>query len=270
MSALRVVAAARIDVVIFDWAGTLVDFGSCAPVAAMRAAFAAFGIRVPDPAIRAHMGLAKRDHASQILATPEVARAWAERHGPPDDSAVDRLYAAYLERQADVIAEHSRPIPGVAQALAELRRGGIRIGSTTGYPRAIIAPVAELARGAGVAPEVVVACDEVPRPRPGPGQALAVAVALGASDVRHCVKVDDAPAGIAEGLAAGMHVIGVAATGNGVGMPEAEFAALPPDERAGRIAAATRELAAAGAHRVIGSVAELPAVLAGLAAGASN
>ncbi|MCU0897079.1 MAG: phosphonoacetaldehyde hydrolase [Burkholderiales bacterium] len=263
-------AGVPVEVAIFDWAGTLVDFGSCAPVEAMRAAFAAFGIRVPNPAIRAHMGLAKRDHAAHILAMPEVARAWVERHGEPDDFAVDRLYAAYLERQADVIAEYSRPIPGVADALASLRRRGVRIGSTTGYPRAIIAPVADLARGAGVAPDVLVACDEVPRPRPGPGQALAVAVALGASDVRHCVKVDDAPAGIAEGLAAGMYVIGVAATGNGVGMPHAEFAALPLDERAERLAAATRELAAAGAHRVIGSVADLPAVLAGLAAGASS
>jgi len=254
-------AAGAIEVVIFDWAGTLVDFGSCAPVEAMRAAFAAFGIDVPDPIIREHMGLAKRDHVARILAAAPVSRAWSERHGAPDDAAVNALYAAYLARQSDVIAAFSQPIPGVPDALAALARRGIRIGSTTGYPRAIIAPVAERARSAGIAPEVVVACDEVPRPRPGPGQALAVALALGASDVRRCVKVDDAPAGIAEGLAAGMRVVGIAATGNGIGLPQAAFAALPPSERAARIVAAERELAAAGAHGVIASVAELPSLL---------
>jgi phosphonoacetaldehyde hydrolase len=258
-------AVGAVEVVIFDWAGTLVDFGSCAPVAAMRAAFAAFGIDVPDPIIRKHMGLAKRDHAAKILAAAPVSRAWIERRGTPDDAAVDAIYAAYLTQQADVIAAFSQPIPGAADALEALRRRGIRIGSTTGYPRAIIAPVVECARNAGVAPEVVIACDEVPRPRPGPGQALAVAVALGASDVRRCVKVDDAPAGIAEGLSAGMRVVGVAATGNGIGMSRTAFETLPPAARAKRIATASRELAAAGAHVVIASVADLPATIAALA-----
>jgi phosphonoacetaldehyde hydrolase len=258
-------AAGGIEIAIFDWAGTLVDFGSCAPVAAMRAAFAAFGIDVPDALVREHMGLAKRDHAAKILAATPVSRAWIERRGTPDDAAVDAIYAAYLAQQADIIAAFSEPIPGAADALEALRRRGIRIGSTTGYPRSIIAPVAEHARHAGVAPEVVIACDEVPRPRPGPGQALAAAVALGTTDVRRCVKVDDAPAGIAEGLSAGMRVVGVAATGNGVGMSRTAFEALPPAARAARIAAASRELAAAGAHIVIASIADLPAALVALA-----
>lgn len=254
-------AARNIEVAIFDWAGTLVDFGSCAPVEAMRAAFAAFGIDVPAAVIRPHMGLAKRHHVAQILATAEVSRAWAARHGAPGAGAVDALYRAYLERQPEAIAAFSAPIPGVAEALAALRAQGVRVGSTTGYPRAIVAPVAERARAAGIAPEAIVACDEVPRPRPGPGQALAVAVALGASDVRRCVKVDDTPAGIAEGLSAGMFVVGVAATGNGIGMPQAEFAALSREERDARIAHAGRVLAAAGADLVLASVSELPAAL---------
>jgi len=132
---------------------------------------------------------------------------------------------------------------------------------TTGFPGPVSGGGGAGGGGGGMAAGGGGGCSDGPPPRPGPGQALAVAVALGASDVRRCVKVDDAPAGIAEGLAAGMRVVGIAATGNGIGLPQAAFAALPPGERAARIAAAERELAAAGAHGVIASVAELPSLL---------
>jgi phosphonoacetaldehyde hydrolase len=79
--------------------------------------------------------------------------------------------------------------------------------------------------------------------------------------------VDDAAVGIAEGRGAGVWTIGIAASGNGVGLSAEALAALPGDEREARIAASRAALKEAGAHLVIDTVADLPGALAQLAIG---
>jgi len=71
------------DLVIFDWAGTVVDFGCQAPVTALVAAFAAAGVTLSESTARADMGMAKSDHVRAILARPEVIAAWKQAHGAP-------------------------------------------------------------------------------------------------------------------------------------------------------------------------------------------
>jgi phosphonoacetaldehyde hydrolase len=75
------------------------------------------------------------------------------------------------------------------------------------------------------------------------------------------VKVGDTPADIAEGLNAGAWAVGVAATGNMVGLSQTDFDALSQIERHDRIAAGRAALIAAGAHYVIDSVADLEPVI---------
>ena len=52
------VHARRFDLVIFDWAGTMVDFGCCAPIDAYVEAFARRGVTLAEAAARADMGIA--------------------------------------------------------------------------------------------------------------------------------------------------------------------------------------------------------------------
>jgi len=73
------------DLVIFDWAGTMVDFGCCAPIAAYLEAFARRGVTLAEAAARADMGIAKVDHVRALLARPEVAAAWLVARGRPSD-----------------------------------------------------------------------------------------------------------------------------------------------------------------------------------------
>ncbi|MOA35638.1 Phosphonoacetaldehyde hydrolase [compost metagenome] len=123
------------------------------------------------------------------------------------------------------------------------------------------------AAAAGVAPEYVVAGDELAAgARPGPFMALANVLALGITDVRACVKVDDTVPGIAEGRNAGMWTVGLSLTGNEVGYSLAEYAQAPAQEVAERVAAAEKKLRAAGAHYVVHSIQELPGVLLDIAA----
>ena len=69
------------DLVIFDWAGTMVDFGCEAPVKALIEAFGSEGVPIDEAAARRDMGKAKVDHVRALLAEPAVAAAWLARHG---------------------------------------------------------------------------------------------------------------------------------------------------------------------------------------------
>ena len=59
-----------IKAVIFDWAGTMVDFGCMAPVQALIDAFAVHGVTITPAQARRDMGRAKRDHVAGYLARP--------------------------------------------------------------------------------------------------------------------------------------------------------------------------------------------------------
>ena len=86
--------------VIFDWAGTIVDYGSLAPVVAFRALFAGAGVPIDEATARGPMGRNKRDHIADILLrAPGVASAWAAARGgaAPGEADVDALYARMAE-----------------------------------------------------------------------------------------------------------------------------------------------------------------------------
>lgn len=266
-AAAAVASLAPLEAVIFDWAGTLVDFGSLAPTQIFVEAFATFGITVTLEQARGPMGLSKWDHIHQLLQTPEIRSQWLARTGQePGDRDVDAIYAHFMPLQIAKVGEFSAPIAGAVECLQWLRAQGLKVGSCSGYPREVLAQLLPQARAAGVAPDHVVAGDELPAGgRPGPWMALANVLALGVRDVRACVKVDDTVPGIEEGLNAGMWTVGLSLSGNEVGLSLPELAHTPHDEVAERMAAAERKLRAAGAHYVVRSVAELPQVLAQIA-----
>jgi phosphonoacetaldehyde hydrolase len=118
------------------------------------------------------------------------------------------------------------------------------------------------ARAQGLQLDHTVAGDDLkPGGRPGPWMALANVIELGVRDVAACVKVDDTEPGIIEGLCAGMWTVGIALSGNEMGLTLEEVAALPEPERRSRREAAAGRFQSWGAHYVIDTVADLPGVL---------
>jgi beta-phosphoglucomutase-like phosphatase (HAD superfamily) len=57
-----------VQAVILDWAGTTVDFGSLAPVAAFTQLFAAQGVDLSLDEVRGPMGTEKREHIRRLCA----------------------------------------------------------------------------------------------------------------------------------------------------------------------------------------------------------
>ncbi len=249
---------AAFDLVIFDWAGTMVDFGCRAPVAALIEAFARRGVALDEAAARADMGKAKADHVRALLARPEVAAAWRSATGAPSTEAdVAALMEDLGPLMRTAAAEAAELIPGAAETVKALRAAGLKIASSTGYTREMMAPVLARAAEQGYAPDHLVCADETPEGRPSPLMIYKACAELGVWPLSRVIKVDDAAAGVGEGRNAGCFTIGVAASGNGVGLSLAALAALEPAERETRTAAAAAALKAAGADQVIDTVADL-------------
>src|SRR5262249_52008187 len=139
-----------VQAVIFDWAGTMVDFGSFAPTQVLIDAFAGFGIAVSLAEARVPMGLAKCDHIQALGAMPSLAARWSAKYGRTmTDQDVDAIYASFLPLQVERVGEHSAVIPGALDVLAGLRARGVKLGSCSGYPRVVMNPLLEHAREAG-------------------------------------------------------------------------------------------------------------------------
>lgn len=251
-----------VSAVVFDWAGTLIDYGSCAPVLAVASVFKLFDVPVTIDEARGPMGMAKRDHLRTMLEMPRIAEQWRQVHGATaDEQAIDKLYARFLETQRELLADHATLIPGALATVAECRRRGIKIGSTTGYTRELMEIVMPVARSGGLEVDAMYCASDFVEGRPAPWMCFENARTLGVYPMAAIVKIDDTTVGVEEGLNAGMWSIGVAKTGNLIGLTEAELAALPSTEQSERLKSAHDRLRASGAHFTVDSVAELPGVI---------
>jgi phosphonoacetaldehyde hydrolase len=247
----------RFDLVIFDWAGTMVDFGCEAPVKALIEAFGAEGVHIDEATARRDMGKAKRDQVGSLLKEPAVAAAWRAHHGRVADAAdIDVMMARLGPLMRDHAARASTLIPGARESFNRLRAAGLRVASSTGYTREMMQPVLARAAEQGYVPEHVICSGETPAGRPSPLMIYKACAELGVWPLSRVVKVDDAQVGVAEGKAAGAFTIGVA-SGNALGLSLEALHGLSPAQRDRRVESARQALRGAGADLVIDSVADL-------------
>ena len=117
-----------VKAVVFDWAGTMVDFGSFAPMKSFVAAFDAFGVEVTLEEARGPMGLPKRVHIQTMIHQPRIATLWQQQHGAaPTDADIDAILARFEPINARVAADHADLIPGALDMLAALDQRGMAL-----------------------------------------------------------------------------------------------------------------------------------------------
>jgi phosphonoacetaldehyde hydrolase len=248
----------RIKGVVLDWAGTTIDHGSRAPAVVFQEIFRQRGVPISIAQARGPMGMAKREHIAAIAAMPEVAEAWQSRYGRAcSERDIEGMYEDFLPLQKDTLGRHCDLIPGVAEAIAELKRLGLRIGSSTGYTRELMEIVTAAAARQGYAPECALCAEDAPRGRPAPYLLFEAAKRLEIYPMWSIVIADDTPVGVQAGRNAGCWTIGVTRTGNCLGMSLEEVNSLPAAERQQMCAAAAAALTSAGAHLTIESVADI-------------
>ncbi len=247
-----------IQAALLDWAGTTMDFGCMAPAVVFVKVFERAGVPITMEEARAPMGAHKRVHIQKITQLDGVRKRWEAKHGrPPGEKDVDTTFADFVPLQLACLSEYSDLIPGTLDAMKALRARGIKIGSTTGYLREMMEINLRDAKTQGYEPDSTVCASDVPAGRPYPYMCLQNVINLQVSPVEACVKIDDTVPGIEEGLNAGMWSIGLAISGNEVGLPLKEWQALPEAEKQTRRQRAYERMQKAGAHYVVDSIADV-------------
>jgi phosphonoacetaldehyde hydrolase len=244
---------------ILDWAGTTVDYGVFAPAVVFLEVFRRRGVEISMAEARAPMGLHKKEHLRRIAESPSVAGRWRQvlgREVRAED--LEAMYADFVPLQLACLGRYARLIPGTLEAQADFRARRMLTGTTTGFTRAMVEVVLEEARRQGYTPDCTVAADEVPAGRPAPYACWKIAIELRVWPAEACVKIGDTVPDIEEGLNAGMWAVGLALTGNEVGLSQQEVGALSPEERQRRSGEAAEKLTRAGAHYVVEGIWDLP------------
>jgi phosphonoacetaldehyde hydrolase len=255
----------EIKLVVLDLAGTTIDFGCMAPSGAFVAAFAARGVAVTLPEARGPMGLHKKDHIRAMLRTESVGAKWRARTGRDwAEADVDALYAEVTPRQVAAAAKYSALIPGVAEAVAELRRRGLKVAATTGYFREAADAVASAAKRQGYEPDFNICADDVPAGRPAPWMIFRCMEALGVYPPAAVLKIGDTAIDIDDGRNAGCWSVGVVDSSNEMGLAREELRSLPARELEARREQVLQRYRAAGSHGCLLHLGELPELIAAL------
>ncbi len=252
----------KIELVVSDLAGTIVDFGSQAPVAAFMACFAKWGVPITVTEARAPMGMHKRDHIRAILHASGVKERWNRVYQRrPDEEDVQRLFADFVPLQLEVLPRHLDGIPGAVRFSEFLRQSGICLAVTTGYNSRMLAMVMAALKREGIEPQFGISAEEVPAGRPAPHLIHACMKACGITDSKRVVKIGDTLADIAAGRNAGCLTVGVTDTGNLFGLTEQELLALDTGSLLRMREAATEKFNKAGADVVIPGISHFSEVM---------
>lgn len=254
----------RIEAVIFDWAGTIVDFGSFAPTTIFVEAFKTeYDFTISLAEARVPMGLGKWDHIQAVGQLEGVAQRWLTQFGKPmNETDVDKIYELFIPLQKAKVVDHSQPILNAINVVNDLKKQGIKIGSCTGYPRSVMEILIPAAAEHGYHPDCIVATDDLKHGgRPAPYMVLKNVIELGVTSVSNCIKVDDSTPGIYEGHNAGMWTVALLLSGNEAGLTYQQFKQADEKTLDEARQKASLVMEQSKPHYMIDTIDDLPSVL---------
>ena len=252
--------------IILDWAGTVVDCGVYSPVVVFLEGFKEEGVPVTIDEARQPMGTHKKVHLRKITEIPTVRERWFHHFKRfPTEDDVERMFRKFVPLQLSIISRYSKMIPGAVDVIDELqKKRNIKIGSTTGYTSQMMDILKVDAAEQGYVPDCIVTADQVPQARPFPYMVWSNAIQLDINPISAIVKVDDTVDGVLEGVTAGCWSVGIAKTGNYMGLNEEELKDLEQRDPAlfkRKLDQSYGILSNAGAHYVIDDINGLPRVI---------
>lgn len=253
----------KVKAVILDWAGTVVDCGVYAPAIAFTEVFKNEGIDISMEEAREPMGTHKKVHIFKITEIESVRQKWFKKFGRyPNEADVERMYNNFIPVQLACLQKYATMIEGAVETVDYLKQKmNLKIGSTTGFTKAMVEVIRKSAEEDGYIPDAVVSADEVPQARPYPYMVWLNCLRLDVNPIQAVVKVDDTADGVSEGITAGCWSIGLARTGNYVALNEDEIARSTTEDYERKLRRSYTILANAGAHYVIDTINDLPPVI---------
>ncbi|MCD8089544.1 MAG: phosphonoacetaldehyde hydrolase [Clostridiales bacterium] len=249
----------KIEAVIFDWAGTTVDYGCFAPVNAFNEAFKKFSISPTVKEIREPMGLLKIDHIRTMLNMNRISGLWKEIYGRPfTEDDVYNIYGEFESSLFESLACFAKPKKGVCETVEKLRSKGIKIGSTTGYTDRMMKIVTAEAEKNGYAPDLCITPDMTEGfGRPYPYMIFENMKRLEIMSTGSVIKVGDTVSDIKEGKNAGVWTVGVIEGSSESGLTEGEFSLLSESEKKQLAQKVENKFSSNGADFVISNINEI-------------
>jgi phosphoglycolate phosphatase len=177
--------------VIFDLDGTLIDTAGDLGEAMNHALGAAGLAPVPTIRVRHLVG-----HGARAMLT----QGFAERGAAPSAADMDRHVAVFLDHYLAHIADHSRPFPGAAETIGQLRRAGARIAICTNKREAPSRLLID-ALGLSALFDAIVGMDTAAAPKPDPAP---VRLCLDRTRATRGVFVGDSDTDVKAATAAGL------------------------------------------------------------------
>lgn len=253
----------KIEAVIFDWAGTTVDYGCFAPVQAFIEVFHEFGMDVTMEETRKPMGMLKRDHIQTMLAMPRIHDLWLQAHGHEiRDEDIDAMHDIFTEKLMSILDQFAEPKPYVIKTIELLKSMGIKIGSTTGYTDQMMDIVVRIAKEQGYSPDYWVTPNSVGNfGRPYPYMIFENMKQLQVSDVHAVLKVGDTISDIQEGKAAGVLTVGILEGSSLMGLTQQEYERMDISKQQVLCQCLSDEYREAGADYILKNMRELPALI---------
>lgn len=241
------------EAVIFDWAGTTVDYGCFAPVHAFIEVFKQYGIEPTMEETRKPMGMLKWDHIKTMLSMERISKEFERIYGRPfTDSDVDEMYSKFEEKLLGILDQFAEPKDYVIETIAELRKAGLKIGSTTGYTDVMMEIVTREAKKSGYEPDCWFSPDSTNHAgRPYPYMIFKNMEALKITSVENVIKVGDTISDIKEGKNAGVFTVGIIEGSSEMGLTKEEYDALEEDVRIRKNLEVTKRYLDAGADLVL-------------------
>jgi phosphonatase-like hydrolase len=182
----------HLDLVVFDMAGTTVEDRGQVP-SAFTAALEEHGIAVTPDQLSGVRGSSKRQAVRQLI--PK---------GPDREHIAETVYDSFCERLTRLYREEGvRPLPGVLDVFAWLRKNSVRLALNTGFDRRM---TELLISTLGWANEVnaIVCGDDVRAGRPAPYLIFHAMESTGESSVHRVATVGDTAVDLRAGYNAGV------------------------------------------------------------------
>jgi len=253
-----------IKAAVLDWSGTLADAYVIAPAVVFVEVFANQGVEISMQEARGPMGLRKDLHIKMLTEDPVIAARWQSIKGAaPTQADVDAMFKDFVPAQVACLPKYTALLPGIKEVVNGLQAQGIKIGVSTGFTRVMVDVLLKDVIAQGVTPDATVAGDEVVNgARPAPHMVFRNLDLMNISDVKSVVKCDDTVSGVGEALNAGCWGVGLVRYSNYMNINTLEEeATLSAADMAARMAHSRKILEQSGAHYVIDSLVELPAVI---------
>ncbi|MHB8574587.1 MAG: HAD family hydrolase [Dehalococcoidia bacterium] len=200
----------RLELVVFDLAGTLIDDGG-AVLNAYRLALSGERLPFTEDELQAARGGNKR----------AVMQMMAERGlgaGADADAAAARAYACFDAALSDEYQNGPlAPMAGAEQALQLLRAAGLKLATNTGFPRSLARLALARLDWLEAPFDAHVAGDEVPDGRPAPYMIQLAMQRTGVHNAGRVLAIGDTPLDLRAGSNAGVAgVVGVLTGTHGV------------------------------------------------------